>query len=289
MVNGTCRITLMNNDAQYVNAIAQDGDFWYFPKSWAHSLQGVDPDLGCTMALFFDAAQSPIFNDLDISEMIGAFPLDVLSENLGTPVSVLESFQQKSLVVSQGAFPPPPFPESKHPLPEWPIFEAADGDCKDTGAGGYILEVRNEIFPATKTMSGAFMRLEEGSLRDIHWHPNADEMHFVLSGSVQVSIYGIGGVRDTYVISAGDVGFVPKGYAHYLEAIGGPTELLLTFNNPSWTTQELSTWMAVTPSYLTAASLNTTADVIVQYFPKSVEYFVGDKFAGCPAARRHRK
>lgn len=105
-------------------------------------------------------------------------------------------------------------------------------------------------------------------------------MHYVLRGSITVTTYGVGGINETYVLEAGDVGFVPKGFARYFAALDGPADILITFDNPFWTTQELSTWMAVSPSYITASSLNSTADVIENYFPKAEVDFCGSKVCG---------
>jgi oxalate decarboxylase len=218
--------------------------------------------------------------------MMRSFPVDALSENLHTPEAVIKSFPQEIVLVTQGSFPPPPLAESTNQLPSSPMFTVEDGPCKDLGKGGYIYEVKSDIFPAATSMSGGLIHLETGSLRTIHWHPNADEMHYVINGTLKVSVYGIGGQSETYVIEAGDIGFVPKGFAHYLEAVNGPADILVTFNDPKWQNQELSTWMAVTPPHLTATSLQTTEESIAG-FPKSAELFYGVEVKECP--RRVRR
>lgn len=280
---GTCLITLMNNEGQYTNTLVEEGSMWYFPRSWGHSIYGQDPDVGCTMILTFDYPQAPTFNDLSISQMVSYFPPEVVRENLGVPQDVLDTFPKQILIVNTGPPPPQAVPDSPNPLPLSPTFSMDDGTCVQAGSGGYAFEVRNEQFKLSTTMSGAFMHLEAGTLRDIHWHPNADELQYVLRGTMKVGIYGMGGVNDTYTISAGDVGFVPQGFMHYLEAVDGPVDLLLTFNNPNWTTQELSTWLSITPDFIQARSLNTTVEVAQKYFPKTTQDFYGDNFVGCPA------
>jgi oxalate decarboxylase len=196
----------MNNEGQYTNAIALPGDIWSFPESYSHTLQGVHPVDGCKMALFFDAPQSPIYNDLSISQMMNAFPLEVLSENFGTPPSIIQSFRDTTtkaggiVLVSQGPFPIPPMPQSDDNLPNWPIFNVENGVCSDAGQGGYMYQVRQEQFAAATTMSGGFLHLNRTSMREIHWHPNADEMQYVLKGAVNVTVYGLGDVSASYTI-----------------------------------------------------------------------------------------
>lgn len=287
---GTCLITLMNNEGQYANELVHEDQVWYFPQSWGHSIYGQDPEVGCTMVLFFDDPQPPTYNDLSISQMLSYFPRDVVSENLGVPIDVLDTFPESILIVNSGPQPPQAVPVSKNPLPLSPIFSMRDGPCGDLGRGGYYFQVRQEQFAMSSTMSGAYMHLEPGTLRDIHWHPNADEMQYVLRGSVTVGVYGTGGINSTYTLKAGDVGFVPRGFMHYIQANrndeeggGGPADLLLTFNHPSWTTQELSTWLSVAPPFIAARSLNTTVDVVEKYLPTSAQEFYGRKRSRCPA------
>jgi len=313
VIEGSCALNVMNNDGQYTNGVAHAGDVWYFAKSFGHTLQGLDSTRGCKMvglfhnrvlvcetfsnltqimydalfqALFFDAPHTPVYNDLAISEMMKSFPVGILSKNLNTPEDTINTFPGELVLVTQGPFPPPMITESTNPLPNSPMFSVENGLCRDLGQGGYIYEVKKDMFPASDSMSGGFIHLEKGSMREIHWHPNADEMHYVISGSLKVSVYGVGGQLDTYVIEKGDIGFVPEGFAHYLEAISGPADFLVTFNHPEWKNQELSTWMAVTPSELTVTSLQTTQESVAG-FPKSTELFYGKEFKGCP--RRHHR
>jgi hypothetical protein len=90
-----------------------------------------------------------------------SFPVDALSENLHTPEAVIKSFPQEIVLVTQGPFPPPPLAESTNQLPSSPMFTVEDGPCKDLGKGGYIYEVKSDIFPAATSMSGGLIR--EGS------------------------------------------------------------------------------------------------------------------------------
>ena len=288
ITDGECRFTLMDNNGNYENGYARKGDIWNFPTSWGHSIQGVHPEDGCKMALFFSAPYIPTVNDISFSQMMTAFPIEVLEENLGAPASVIETFYQKDVNVSPGPFPPPEFPKTTSPLAESPIFHTSDGHCADIGDGAYLYEIRKENFPGITELSGGYMHMEGNkTLRDIHWHPNANEMHFVLEGKLKVGIYSIDGVFNEYILEAGDVGFVPKGMAHYFQTLTDEVDLLLAFDDPSWSTQELSTFLATTPSYITAASINTTAEVVEEYFPKTAQEFYGGKFTGCPATGKY--
>ena len=42
-------------------------------------------------------------------------------------------------------------------------------------------------FPISQTMTGVVLDLEPGGLRELHWHPNADEWQYVIDGQFSVS------------------------------------------------------------------------------------------------------
>jgi mannose-6-phosphate isomerase-like protein (cupin superfamily) len=138
--------------------------------------------------------------------------------------------------------------------------------------------VRQEQLQAALTMSGGRIELEEGAMRELHWHTNVDELHYVLSGCVRNIVHNNVDFPNTkpkeYTICAGDIGYVPKNFVHYLEAISGPATVIATFNHPSWGTQGLSAIMSVTPVDVTASTLTTTVEVAEKYFPKESTAFL---------------
>ena len=54
------------------------------------------------------------------------------------------------------------------------------------GNGGSTLR----IFAISKTITGVILDLEPGALRELHWHPTADEWQYVLEGNVSVTMFG---------------------------------------------------------------------------------------------------
>ena len=45
-------------------------------------------------------------------------------------------------------------------------------------AGGSVRIVDSMNFPASKTIAAALVELDPGALRELHWHPNADEWQY---------------------------------------------------------------------------------------------------------------
>ena len=78
-------------------------------------------------------------------------------------------------------------------------------------------------FPISTTMTGTLLNLKRGALRELHWHPNADEWQYVLSGKMRLTVFASHGLAKVVELGAGDIGFAPMGYGHALENVGnGP-------------------------------------------------------------------
>src|SRR5262249_22131495 len=65
-----------------------------------------------------------------------------------------------------------------------------------------------------------------GGMRELHWHPNADEWQYYLAGRGRMTVFASGGRARTFDYQAGDVGYMPFAMGHYVANTGEET---LTF------------------------------------------------------------
>ena len=111
--------------------------------------------------------------------------------------------------------------------------------------------------PFRKPITGVILDLEPGGLRELHWHPNADEWQYVLDGQVSVTLFGSHGRYRTETLDQGDVGYIPQGYGHSIENTGNKTaRVLIAFNTGHYQAIDLSQWIAGNPKYLLAANFS---------------------------------
>jgi oxalate decarboxylase len=135
--------------------------------------------------------------------------------------------------------------------------------------GGWEKIVSSEEFPIQKRLTAALQYLEPGALRELHWHPNADEWQYYLSGSARMTIFGAHGRAKTEEFKPGQVGFVPQGFGHYVEQIGDePTKFILLFNSPVFEEISISKWLAGNPASLIADNFQISKEQ-VERMPKS--------------------
>lgn len=85
------------------------------------------------------------------------------------------------------------------------------------GSGGTARIVDSKNFPISKTIAAAHLDIAPGALREMHWHPNADEWSFFISGRARVTIFAAEGTARTFDYMAGDVGIVPRNMGHFIE------------------------------------------------------------------------
>ena len=105
-------------------------------------------------------------------------------------------------------------------------------------------------------------------MRELHWHPNADEWQYVLDGKVSVTLFGSGGRYRTEILEKGDVGYIPQGYGHSIENVGNKSSrVLIGFNSGVYETIDLSQWIAGNPLDVLATNFGKPA-ALFDKFPK---------------------
>jgi len=118
-------------------------------------------------------------------------------------------------------------------------------------------------FPISNTMCGAFMTIKPGCLRELHWHPTVDEWQYVIAGRVRVGLFGSGGRMRIEELAPGDSGYIPSGYGHYIESIGGEdAQMLFGFNSGTHQSISASEWLGRNPTQLVATNFGVPESVI---------------------------
>ncbi len=100
-------------------------------------------------------------------------------------------------------------------------------------------------------------------MREIHWHPNADEWQYYLSGTGRMTVFAS---QDSSALSTseqGDVGCVPKSMSHYVQNTGSePLKFLELFRSPRFEDVSLNQWLALTPALLVKSHLGLDQSTI---------------------------
>jgi oxalate decarboxylase len=257
VVTGNCRATIYSPDGTSEVADFGPGDVWYFPRGHGHSIQGLGPG-ECHFILVFDNGAFSEFATFSFSDWLAHTPRAVLAKNLQLPAAELEGLPSEEVYFAQGPLPGPLAKSTAADLSLTHRYRL-DAQTPRKFVGGELRLVTVREFPVSTTMSGATMILEKAGLRELHWHPNADEWQYVLEGKMRMTVFASKARAETVELAAGDVGYVPQGYGHYLENIGeGRCRILLVFNSPTYEDIDLTSWINANPRQLVATNLGTS-------------------------------
>jgi oxalate decarboxylase len=247
---GRVRTTVLGPGGYAETNDFEPGDVWYFPRGHGHMLQCLG-DEPCHFVLMFDNGYFSEFGTFSISDWIAHTPRPLLAKNFGLPQATFDNFPTREVYFAHGAAPPqraaaplgsPPRARLTH---KWQLLR---NDPIVNRAGGRLWLVDSTRFPISKTMTGAIMELEPGAMRELHWHPNADEWQYVYQGQVRVTLFGANGRFRTETLDQGDVGYIPQGYGHSLENVGDRMcRVLIGFNSGTYEEIDLTEWMAANP------------------------------------------
>jgi oxalate decarboxylase len=257
VIKGQCRVTTINPQGQSQIADFAAGDVWYFPRGFGHSIQGIGAE-DCLFVLVFDNGYFSEFGTFSISDWVGHTPPAVLAKNFGVPASTFANFPKREVYIAKGPVPPPlpadPAPGTINPGTLTHRYRLL-AQRPDTYPGGTNRLVSQREFPISTTITGALMRIKPGGMRELHWHPNADEWQYYIGGRARMSVFGSNGRVRLEEFNAGDVGYVPQGYGHYIENAGGEDlELLIVLNNGTYESISLANWMGANPHLLLATN-----------------------------------
>lgn len=258
VLEGKCRVTVVDPDRNVFVDDLKAGDIWLFPSGTPHSIQGLEG--GCEFLLVFDDGNFSENETLLVTELMAHMPRDVIAKNFGIPAEHFDNLPEKEKYIFRLPVPAP-IEDVLSKLPtQRPVnpFTIHAEDLKPTqwGEAGAttIIDVKN--FPVTN-MSALIIDLEPGAMREIHWHPDGDEWQYYLSGEARMTVFDATSKARTFNYRAGDVGYVPRTLAHYIENIGDtPVRVLNVFNTPVYKDVSLNQWLALTPPDLVKGHLN---------------------------------
>ena len=124
----------------------------------------------------------------------------------------------------------------------------------DKAPGGEVRITDTTNFPISKTVAAAHVKIQPGGMREMHWHPNADEWSYFIHGRARVTVFASSNTARSFDYMPGDVGIVPKSMGHYIENLSDTeeVEMLEIFRAPKFEDFSLEQWLGETPKRIVA-------------------------------------
>jgi oxalate decarboxylase len=271
MSYGNCRVTVLDDQGRAYVSDVKEGDLWYFPSGFPHSLQGLGPN-GCEFILCFDDGKASEFNTLLLTDWVAHTPPEILALNFGVPADAFSKIPLHNLWIFQGQLPgsleaaraaatgaagAPPYP-----------FTFSLGSMKPTRQtkGGEVRIADSNNFNVSKTIAAAQVTVHPGGLRELHWHPNADEWQYWIKGKGRMGVFNTGPGVVTMDFNPGDIGYVKKNHGHYILNTGDTDLVFLeVFRSSYFADVSLSDWLTHTPPEMVAQTLNVDPATIAKF------------------------
>jgi oxalate decarboxylase len=277
VIEGRVRTTVIDPRGAAETNDFEPGDVWYFPRGHGHMLQCLGPQ-PCHFVLIFDNGYFSEFGTFSITDWIGHAPKSLLAKNFGLPEATFDGFPHREVYFARGGLPPE---QPAAPLHGWNLprethkYRLLAQVPHAVYQGGREWRVDASRFPIATTITGVILDLDARALRELHWHPNADEWQYVIEGQVAVTLFGSHGRFRVETLEKGDVGYVPQGYGHSIENLGdGSSRILIGLNAGIYEAIDLSQWIAGNPADVLATNFGQPAELF-EKFPSRDVFLTG--------------
>ncbi|KAI1847583.1 hypothetical protein JX265_000834 [Neoarthrinium moseri] len=256
---GSVLVSAVDENGQYQVSKLGVGDIWYFPKGEAHTVQGLE-DENEFLLVFDETNFDAVGTTFNIDDWLAHTPKSVIAKSLGVNETVLGSLPTTNPYILNSTIDNHEVtgPNGELSGNNSYVYFAKDHPLeKVPGGGGTFRIVDTTTFPISKTIAAAIVTLKPGGLRELHWHPNAEEWLYFHQGKGRATAFIGNGNARTFDFSAGDTGVFPDNSGHYIENISETEDLVWIEIYKSDRVKDISLgqWLALTPSGIVASVL----------------------------------
>src|SRR3981081_2507138 len=197
---------------------------------------------------------------------------EVLAKNFGVPAQTFAKNPLQNLWIFQDTLPgdlasgraavnkgenAPP-----HPF----IFRLGSSAPTKQSKGGDVRIADSSNFTVSTRIAAALVTVRPGGVREMHWHPNADEWQYYLKGKARMTVFNTGPNALTMDFNPGDIGYVKRNLGHYVENVGDTDmQFIGVFRASQYEEISLSNWLTHTPPALVAQHLKIDEATIAKW------------------------
>ncbi|KAI9681753.1 MAG: hypothetical protein M1829_000498 [Trizodia sp. TS-e1964] len=265
---GSVLISAVDEQGRYQVDKLDVGDIWYFPKGSAHTVQGLDEE-NEYLLVFDEGNFEAVGTTFMVDDWITHTPKSILAKNFGVNASIFDTVPAADPYILNGTVSTGTVSGTNTKL---------DGNSsyvyhlsKKTvplapGGGGTLAIVDSRNFPIATTIAAAIVTLEPRGLRELHWHPNAEEWLYFSQGKARATVFIGGANARTFDFSAGDTAVFPDNSGHYIENTSDTEKLIWIeiYKNDRVADISLTQWLALTPADIVANTLKIPLSVVNQ-------------------------
>jgi oxalate decarboxylase len=276
VIDGKVMGTVISPNGEPATDVFLPGDLWYFPRGHGHALQNIG-NTECHFIIGFDDGHFSEYGTFSITDWVSKTSPKVAARNLGVSEQVIAQMPKKEAYIIPGKIP--------SVIPEGYLAEDLQenqnahkfrlGQAKmEKYEYGWIRRATQKEFPINGTLTSVLQEINPGGVREMHWHPNADEWQYVLSGRGRMTVFGAHGRVKSAEYGPGMVVFAQQGFGHYVENIGNePLKFFALFNSPVFEEISISSWVAGNPAGLLSDNFGIPKSEVAKMPKKALGFF----------------
>jgi oxalate decarboxylase len=256
---GHCQVVVVDPDGGAEVTNLAPGDLWYFPKGHSHSIQTLGADR-CHAILAFDDGLYSEHGTFGLSDWMSRLDPSALAQTFGVSATALAQIPAAETYINQGVVLAHDGPEARatreldHARTHRYRLTAQKPRVHTAGGTFHLASARE--FPVSTTITGWLMKLQPGAMHKPHWHPNANEWHYVAKGRVRVTLFAADKRLAVAELSTGEAAYVPRGSGHLIQNTGGEEcELIGMLDSGTYEESTLADWMAKAPGHVIANNI----------------------------------
>ncbi|RMD42930.1 hypothetical protein DV735_g2179, partial [Chaetothyriales sp. CBS 134920] len=264
---GSVLVSAVDETGKYSVSKLGFGDIWYFPKGVPHTIQGLE-DENEYLLTFDDGNFNVAGVTFNLPDWVAHTPKSILAKNFGVNESVFANIPSSDPYIFNSTVSTATVEGGNGPLVgnSSYIYHTLQHPSEPVpGNGGTFYKIDSTNFPISKTIAATYVTLKPGGLRELHWHPNAEEWLYFHSGEGKATVYAGSGAARTFDFSAGDTAVFPDNSGHYIENTSDTEDLVWIeiYKSDRVADIPLTQWLALTPSDIVANTLKIPLSVVL--------------------------
>lgn len=255
---GQGRIGIFAPDGTSETLDIRPGSITFVPNGYTHYIQNTSSDdLHLLIAFTHEQPETT-----DLSQALPGIPTPLLAQTFGVSANgfpFLATRGNRVLVSMPEHVPDEPAGTPAAAAPSAYSINAEQLPVV-TLAGGTLQPLSDQQIPRLQGITVFPLVAVPHGLREPHWHPNASELNYCVSGHAQIGLVAPDGNLQTFTVGTGDIAFLPQNWFHYIASVSDePLEFLIFFltAEPRVETINLSQTFDHVPAGVLAASFDS--------------------------------
>jgi oxalate decarboxylase len=214
---GKALMTIFSPGAGHDTFTVDTGDIVFVPRGYLHHIENINQ--GETK--FAIAFNHEMPEDIGISGSTGSMPDNVLGATFKLGAEYFGKFKKSSqdLLITSRTNPKVVTSTNYEKIPNYHKFNLSAFPPLVQSKGGTVSLGNANSFEILNGLACYLLTLKPKGIREPHWHPNAAELDYVISGKARMTIFSPTNKVDTFEVGPGEIVFIPSAYFHYIENV----------------------------------------------------------------------